>query len=500
MIISLVVKSECICMFPGPEPEPREDVVDESIDSGVVYPDCSDSVFQLTEAQFAQRELVRIAYLRECGKDPSAERFLRDATVPDHGIRLDPRRIEDRVIIALMDQPLIQRTRSIRQLGTAHLVFMDGNHVRFAHGVGSGALAAQAIEIIASRANRMAEAEIRKYSPAVVAVSISHDVGHVATGSHLGESMWFPNEKKAHEKIGRRFVGEDLGFQNCLRTLDSKNPHLLDHVLAIMDEDSSLPPWTWKMVSGGGWNIDREDWTLRDSVHCGVNYGRHDRSILLNNLVVTDEGDLAIRERGLEVMEQFFEARKHLYNSVYYHEVCRVAFEMFVKLAERARELYAAKKLETADPRMQSVLSATTSEDLSVPCLLGMTESWFGYHLEAWTQSRDPILSDYATKLLTRKPFKHFDDTPENRERLTAIVSAAGLDPNYYLLEVEPVEHKHDKDLSSALRVLARDGKVGNLEDYSQVMHAFQGMQGVALGALLAVPEEVFVRGVSFQN
>ncbi|MCB0332070.1 MAG: hypothetical protein KDD55_01155, partial [Bdellovibrionales bacterium] len=282
--------------------------------------------------------------------------------------------------------------------------------------------------------------------------------------------------------------------QHLLRTAIPKRPNLPDQVIGILEKSDDVPPWTWKLVSGGGWNIDRGDWVYRDSVHSGVQYGRYDRGMLIQRLQVTESGDLAVDERGVENIEAFFESRKHMYNSLYYHETSRVAFDMYCKCAERARELFRAGMPIHADPVMQQVLGADSSDELPLNTLLAMTEGWWESHVHAWAHdAQDPILKDFAERIVLRKPFKHFPDNDYNRSMLGKLVAEAGLDPNYYLLRIKPLPEKHKEDLDEALLVQRRDGTLLPLTQKSRLLEAFSKMRKNAETAMLAIPLEAFL-------
>src|ERR1043165_6401810 len=91
--------------------------------------------------------------------------------------------------VALLDSPLLQRLRHLRQLGVVHWVYPGADHSRFEHSLGVLHQAQQLISAI----NR---ASVTKYDRPVISeddiqmlrvAALLHDVGHPVM-SHVSES------------------------------------------------------------------------------------------------------------------------------------------------------------------------------------------------------------------------------------------------------------------------------------------------------------------------
>src|SRR5258707_80818 len=124
---------------------------------------------------------------------------------PIHGfIRYS--RAEQRVI----DHPIFQRLRNIRQLAFTHYVYPGAMHTRFEHSLGVMELASQAFDAIALRDPQLihdhlaalpdfADLTMAKARQLVRLLGLLHDVGHTAF-SHAGEGI-LPATIKRHELI-----------------------------------------------------------------------------------------------------------------------------------------------------------------------------------------------------------------------------------------------------------------------------------------------------------
>jgi HD superfamily phosphohydrolase len=476
------------------------------------------SIFFYTAEQAAERRQRKEAYAlsrqHESSpdyKNPNREVLMRDALHPD-GIVLHRSNPLHKVIIDLMDTPVVQRLKDVGQLSYADVVYKDARHYRFNHVLGSAYLTANVLENLRAEAARNLRLEIERWGPAVVAFAMLHDVGHIAPRSHIAQHVWYPGQKDAHEELSKRIVREHPGLRWELDHCIDKYPTLSSDLEAVMAEDpsnSAVPRWTWQLVTGGGWNTDRGDWVARDSEFCGVNYGRYDLPVLKKNLEISTEGDLVIREAGIAPMNSFFNARKDMYVNVYAHTTVRIAGRIATMVGQRARELFAEDALNFADPTMQEFLKSQSIADLSLQTALNMVESNWVYHLHQWALSDDVVLRELSEALLLREipkhahdpegsdesngnvsPFWHASLTRANEHILTEVVRHSGRDPRYYVIKL-PEEKAVDmkKDLSKALKVSLRGGqKIVELSEASAEMNALGELGAVSTRPRLAAP------------
>ncbi len=88
-----------------------------------------------------------------------------------------------------------------------------------------------------------------------------------------------------------------------------------------------------RSILSGPIDIDKMDYLVRDSQHCGVPYGRHfDRNRLMNSLIVNEAGDgLAITSKGRTAAEMMVFSRYVMFTEVYWHHAVRSATTMFAR-------------------------------------------------------------------------------------------------------------------------------------------------------------------------
>ncbi|MCB0339460.1 MAG: HD domain-containing protein, partial [Bdellovibrionales bacterium] len=192
----------------------------------------------------------------------------------------------EKLVLDLIDTRWFQRMRGIAQTGNTNLVYMFSEHSRFGHSVGVAHLACQLVE----RLSRQNPERVEQYRSAVCAAALLHDIGHIAPGSHAAYKTWFPSAPDVHEDLSVKLIKSDSQLQSVF---DANAPSSAELVCKILIESEDLPAWTWQIISGGGWNVDRGNWCIVDSVMAGVNYGRYNIPALVESIVITDSGQLA---------------------------------------------------------------------------------------------------------------------------------------------------------------------------------------------------------------
>lgn len=81
-------------------------------------------------------------------------------------------------------------------------------------------------------------------------------------------------------------------------------------------------------------DCDKMDYLLRDSLYCGVNYGKYDVERLISCLTTYKKDNnifLAIEKGGINAFEEFILARYFMFVQVYFHKTRRFLDKMLVE-------------------------------------------------------------------------------------------------------------------------------------------------------------------------
>jgi len=230
----------------------------------------------------------------------------------------------------IIDHPVFQRLRHIRQLAMTYLVYPGAMHSRFEHSLGVMELATQAFDLLSLRHEdrlvgelhqipELSEDTMRKARQIVRLMAMLHDVGHPAF-SHAAEST-IPGGN--HEKVSTHIIGKVLGTE-IDKTFFEGASALLVRLMEKSQELTFLREFVASQM-----DMDRTDYLRRDSLHCGVDYGVFDSRRLIESLTVIENPDsgrlqLAIQRGGEHTFEALILARYQMNTQVYLHRIRRI--------------------------------------------------------------------------------------------------------------------------------------------------------------------------------
>jgi HD superfamily phosphohydrolase len=394
----------------------------------------------------------------------------------------------EKLVLDLIDSRWFQRLRDISQTANTRLVYMFSEHSRFGHCLGVAYLAKLALRKLADRHLR----DVELWRPAILVAALLHDIGHLAPGSHTAFKTWFPGQPDCHEALAHIVINEDTQIRSLL---DTYSTELRRNVLGILDESETVPAWTWQLISGGGWNVDRGNWSAVDSILAGVSYGMYNIPALVESILITEDKRLALMENRLDAMMHFMVSRHAMYRQVYQHRVLLASDMLNKAVVQRARDL--GGMLEFADDVMKAALSAPNAATLSLDVMFQMREAWWRYHLMRWAQSTDPVLRDLSDRILHRRLFKTIRIDEQHKRELSdksveECLQKLGFDPRYYLHEISTAD-VHAGDTRQSIMVQLDTGEISTLSETDPLFQAMVSVTKFSKRSWLALPKEVKV-------
>lgn len=390
----------------------------------------------------------------------------------------------DRLLIALLDTPEVQRLRRIRQLGMTSLVYPGAEHSRFQHSLGVVWTAYEMLERLAKRTRIDDETRLL-----VLVGALLHDVGH-GPMSHTLESI----TGIAHERWTEALLGgpppypERPGTGPVAETLMRFDPALPERVIALYGKaplPAGVAPFVREVVSSQ-LDADRLDYILRDGHATGVRIGSYDLARILALLELAD-GHLAIHVGAQEAVEGYLLARFHMYKQVYLHKTSRAAERMLEAMLRRAKTLYrqgTPPRYWPSGPFGRLV----AGDPLSPMELASLDDGDINHAIKAWAHDPEPSLAALAGGLLHRRLFKPLvlpDDPVRAGELIHAARSVArvkGFDPEIAVL----TDHSGDSlyrpftgggARQDSIRLVDTAGRVAFIEDRSEVVKMLAHLQ-----------------------
>jgi HD superfamily phosphohydrolase len=219
----------------------------------------------------------------------------------------------------IIDLPVFQRLRRIRQLAGAHLTYPGAQHSRFEHSLGALHLSGLAVNVLAQKVPLTEER-----AQEVRLAALLHDIGH-GPFSHVIEEVMVERRRITHEDVTKRVIKESEVSDVLFRY--GFNPDVMSTLSLGLSSD--LPRFLNEVV-GGGLSVDIMDYLLRDSYFTGVEYGKVDVHRIINSFEVVQD-HLALDQAALYAFEALMVARYEMFRAVYFHRTVRAAELMLIR-------------------------------------------------------------------------------------------------------------------------------------------------------------------------
>ncbi|MFO7656785.1 MAG: HD domain-containing protein [Bacteroidales bacterium] len=318
-------------------------------------------------------------------------------------------KIPSRLVYELIEHPIFQRLRRIKQLGLTYYVYPGATHSRFQHAIGAAHLMEQAIQNIRLKGIEITDDEAEA---ALIAILL-HDIGHGPFSHALEES------------IIHNYTHEDLSALLMHRLNDEYNGRLS---LALDIFNNRYRKRFLHQLVSSQLDMDRLDYLRRDSFYTGVTEGVIGSDRIIKMLTV-DNDQLVVEAKGIYSIEKFLVARRLMYWQVYFHKTVIAAEFMLVKLLQRVKELALSGSEIYATPPLAYFLKNKISKagisgitDEVTRNFILLDDDDIMVSAKAWMGHPDPVISTLAFNLVNRiLPKIKIQKQPFNRQKLEEI-------------------------------------------------------------------------------
>jgi len=226
--------------------------------------------------------------------------------------------------LRIIDSPIFQRLRGIRQLSGAHLTYPGAQHTRFEHSLGVMHIASQAGQALKEKGILKTD-DIENLRVA----ALLHDIGH-GPFSHLFEEILQQRKKISHEEMGRRII-----LKTELGDILSKSGYDKKFITKLAFGDSK--PQFMNQIISGILSADIMDYLLRDGYFTGAEHAKIDHKRITQSLEVHQK-KLALESSALYSFESMMYSRHQMFKAVYFHKTVRSAEVMLlesIRLADK---------------------------------------------------------------------------------------------------------------------------------------------------------------------
>ena len=218
--------------------------------------------------------------------------------------------------ISIIDKPIFQRLRRIRQLSGAHLTYPAAQHTRFEHSLGVMHIASLAGHALNEKGIfKSDDIEILRLA------GLLHDIGH-GPFSHLFEEI-IQEKKFSHEDYGKEII-----LKSEIGDVLSKNGFDKKLITRIAFGNSKFQ--FMNEIVSGTLSADMMDYLLRDGYFTGAEHAKIDHKRITQSLDVHQK-KLALERSALYSFESMMYSRYQMFKAVYFHKTVRAAEVMLIE-------------------------------------------------------------------------------------------------------------------------------------------------------------------------
>lgn len=361
--------------------------------------------------------------------------------------------IKSDLVFDIIEHPVFQRLRRIKQLGVTDFVYPGALHTRFHHAIGAMHLMTRALDNLRSKGIEIDDYE---YESAQIAILL-HDIGH-GPFSHALEFSLLQGIRH-----------ESLSFL-LMKRLNYEFNNKLELSLKIF-QNTYKRRFFHQLVSSQ-LDMDRLDYLKRDSFFTGVSEGAIGLERIISMLNVVDD-QIVVEEKGIYSIENFLNARRLMYWQVYLHKASVSAEKMLVNLIIRAKDMALAGHDVFASEALKTFLKEDKTLDdfqqndelLTTYGMLDDYDIWGA--IKVWQSHEDPILSNLSRRLLNRQLFKiKLSNEPLSKNELKTLRNKIAdhydilrSDSRYYFAYGEVTNKAYIAE-GQSINILTKKGKV----------------------------------------
>ena len=229
-----------------------------------------------------------------------------------------------REIVAIVDHPLVQRLRRVRQLQTVHRVYPSATHTRFEHSLG-------VMHLAGIFARSLFDDE---YSVKLAMLGgLLHDIGHGPFSHTFDEvirKIYKPGRN--HEVFGHRLIVDtDLADVIEQAGVDPKE--------VVRFLEAEMKPLSYTVVYRP-YPADILDFINRDRFYTNVDVAPVKRERLIRNSYV--EGDkIILASKALDTLKTLLISRRDLFTKVYLHKTSLILDSIVRRILHAFYDKYA---------------------------------------------------------------------------------------------------------------------------------------------------------------
>jgi len=220
-------------------------------------------------------------------------------------------------IVDIINKTKFQRLRRLKQLGTAHWVWLGATHTRFEHSISVAYLAGHLAKNLQTK-----QPELNITERQIVLVQLAgllHDVGH-GPFSHLFDDVFLANNDSpmAHHEHRSVVIVANLLKESEFNYL----PEEIVFVQSLIAPNVGQEGFFWEIVANqvNHLDVDKMEYIKRDARACGLSQGGFDTDTMrIINAARVIDGHICYHHKVYDDIYNLFQTRYRLHTTVYRH-------------------------------------------------------------------------------------------------------------------------------------------------------------------------------------
>jgi deoxynucleoside triphosphate triphosphohydrolase SAMHD1 len=246
-------------------------------------------------------------------------------------------------IIDIINTTVFQRLRRLKQLATAHWVWLGATHTRFEHSISVSYLAGH---LATSLQRKQPELGISDRQILLVQLAgLLHDVGH-GPFSHLFDDIFLAESTSPMAHHEQRSVA--IVTQLLTESTFSYTAEEIAFVQSLIAPSKGQEGFLYHIVANqvNHLDVDKMEYIKRDARACGLSSGGFDTDTMrIINAARVIDGHICYHKKVYEDIYNLFQTRYRLHTTVYRHSAV-VAIHHMVADALRASNIPLEKSIE----------------------------------------------------------------------------------------------------------------------------------------------------------
>ncbi len=374
-------------------------------------------------------------------------------------------KIPSTFIYDIIEYPVFQRLRRIKQLGLTSYVYPGATHSRFQHALGAAHLMGMAIQNIRLKGLKITEKEAEAATIAI----LLHDIGHGPFSHALEQSII---ENFSHEDVSKLLMDK----------LNEEFEGKLDLALKIFN-NKYHKKFLHQLVSSQ-LDMDRLDYLKRDSFYTGVSEGVIGSDRIIKMLNVVDD-NLVVEAKGIYSIENFLIARRLMFWQVYLHKTVLAAENLVAMMLKRAKyvackdnNLFAVNGLNYFFKNNITRSNLNRKKEDIISNFVNLDDNDIIASAKVWINYPDKVLSALSENLINRKlPKIIMQDQPFTKNYINSKIKGSMRIHNWndeetgYFIFTGSISNKAYSEFDDKIKILYNTGETRDIVDASDIFN-----------------------------